>query len=296
MINFNTVKFNNQTMAQKAVAKEQSTQVKSAETTTSSNPFRVLPQGYMPVNFTARAEDKMKQPTAAVKKQMLYAEAVVNNMKNKYGCISPSKVIYTFNKENRTKEQEKWLQDKQKKLENLRYEYPCSDEGLEFAQNILSNVSSKDKDKKIANCYEYAKMAETALRANGFKNVTTVKLVGYTNPKFKSSYDMDHNFVVVNGDFDWTKDSVPWNEYDEKFGKNAFVVDPWLGIVDTVENAMKIYQKTWENIPHYRGVTGYSMEETGSLELSSQDVKKIRASHPELIVNKETADLSRYEK
>lgn len=259
------------------------------------NPFRVLPQGYMPVNFTARAEDKMKPVSPALKKQMQYAEAVANNIKNKYGCISPSKIMYTFESK-RNKEQEEWLKDKQQTLNNLRREYPSSDEKMEFIENILNNASSKDKDRNIANCYEYAKMTEAALAANGFKNVTTVKLVGYTDPKFRSSYDMDHTFVVVNGDFDWTKDSLPWNQYEERFGKNAFVVDPWLGVVDTVENAMKVYAKAWEKIPHYRGVTGYSIDETSSLDITPGEAKKIRTKHPELIVDKNSVDYLRYEK
>ncbi len=92
----------------------------------------------MPVNFTARAEDKMKPVSPALKKQMQYAEAVANNIKNKYGCISPSKIMYTFESK-RNKEQEEWLKDKQQTLNNLRREYPSSDEKMEFIENILNN-------------------------------------------------------------------------------------------------------------------------------------------------------------
>lgn len=139
-------------------------------------------------------------------------------------------------------------------------------------------------------------MTEAALAVNGFENVKTVKLVGYTNPKFKSCYGLDHTFVVVNGKFDMESEKYPWNNYEEKFGKNAFVVDPWLGVVDTVENAMKIYAETWKNIRHYQGITGYSMEESDSLDFSSEKAKNLAKKYPELVVDKISVDFSRYEK
>lgn len=258
-----------------------------------TNPFRVLPQGYIPVNFTARAEDNLKPVSSALKKKMQYAEAVVNNVKNQYGSISPSKVLMTFQSK-RTPQQESWLDEKQSKLEDLRQNYPSTDDNTKFIDKILENVKSKDNN--LANCYEYAKLTEVALAVNGFKNVKTVKLVGYTNPEFKSCYDLDHTFVVVNGKFDDDSENVSWNKYEEKFGKNAFVVDPWLGIVDTVENAMKVYDKAWKNIPHYQEIKGYSIEESDSLEFSSAKAKKLAQKYPELVVDKASVDFLRYEK
>ena len=264
--------------------------VKNNSTT---NPFRVLPQGYAPINFGARAEDGLKPANPKLKAQMQYAEAVMNNMKNKYGFMSPSKVMFTWSSKP-TQEQKEWLKEKQAQLQDLRRDYPRTSNKEEFIDNLIKNVTTKGT--KIANCYESAKLAEIALSANGVKNISTVNLVGYTNPEFRSCYDLDHTFLIVNGDME-NKNNANWDKPKERYGKNAYVVDPWLGIVDTVENAMKIYAKVWENIPHYNGIKGYGVEEAynSALELEAKDNKKIKEKYPELVVDK-NIDLRRYDK
>src|SRR5574344_3984 len=61
-----------------------------------SNPFKVLPQGYAPINFTSRAEDRMEYPTLRLKEQMDFSHQVMLNVKKEFPSISPSRVICLF--------------------------------------------------------------------------------------------------------------------------------------------------------------------------------------------------------
>jgi len=257
------------------------------------NPFRVLDRGYLPINFNGKVNASSDSSLKNLNAEMEYADAIMNNMKNKYGFISPSKVMYTFQSKP-TSAQRSWLNEKQQHLEDLRNNYPSTDDKTKFIDNLIKNVNTNGS--RIANCFESAKLAEIALNANGIKNLSTVKLVGYTDPKFRSSYGLDHTFILVNGDLD-NKNNEPWDKPKERYGKNAYVVDPWLGFVDTVENAMEIYKKTWEKIPHYNAIIGYGMEEAfnASLDLNKNDANRTRIKYPELIVDK-NSDLTKYKK
>ncbi len=284
---------NNFNRADKSINQNIDTALSVQKSNITENPYRVLDRGYYPISFKGKSEHSFNAPTPKLKAEMQYAEAVINNMKNTYGYISPSKVMFTFNSKP-TEQQQKWIKEKQKQLQDMRYNYPSVEDKTKFVDNLIKNISTKGS--RIGNCYESAKLAEIALNANGVKNLSTVRLVGYTNPEFKSSMDMDHTFILVNGDLE-NENNAPWDKPTERYGKNAYVVDPWLGFVDTAENAMKIYSKVWENIPHYNQIQGYGMEEVygSSLDLNAKDAKRTCEKYPELVVDK-NVDLSRYEK
>lgn len=241
---------------------------------TSTNPFRVLPQGYAPINF--KSNDGLKPAPKELKPKMAKAEAVMTHVKNMFPSISPSRVMYLFNQKNVSPEHKEWLKEKQHSLEDARYEYSGYDD-VEEASNLLNSV----KKNKVANCYELTKMTEVALRANGVRNVERVSLVGYSNPEWQQQYGLDHTLLIVNPDFN---ESENWDKPTERYGKSAFVVDPWLDFVDTVDNALKIYDKTWKKIPHSKEINGYGFEESFSYEFEPSDIRKIKAKHPELVL------------
>lgn len=249
-----------------------------------SNPFKVLPQGYAPINFTSRAEDRMEYPTPRLKEQMDFSHQVMLNVKKEFPSISPSKVMNLFHSK-KNANQYMWLNKKQNKIDKLRENYEdLIADSYKFEENIFENT--RKKDSHLANCFELTQMTEVALKMNGVKNVTPVYLVGYTNPKHKSTYPLDHTFLVVNGHFEDDRENIEWDKPKEKYGKNAYVVDPWLGIVDTMNNAMKIYSETWEDIPHYNQIVGYGCEIEDSIDINKKDIDKFSKKYPELIIDK----------
>lgn len=246
-----------------------------AKSVNKQNSARTFAYANQPRSDSISFSSKIEKTNTKLQAQIDFAKAIMENTENNFPYISPSKTILLSNDKQKTNLQEK--------LDNMRKEYPSTEKHpLEFAENLIKNL--KTTDKNLANCYELTKLMQVALEANGVKNVSTASLLGYINPKFKCTHGLDHTFLVVNGDFDLKKRNVDWDKPKEKYGNNAYIVDPWLGFVDTVENALKTYEKTWKNIPHYNQIVGYGLEEKDSLDLSPKEINKIKSEHKELVL------------
>lgn len=287
----NFVKKTNNTQSLQKRVKNSSKNISNNLPETNKNPFASLPVSYKPLNISFKGLGISK-----LKSEMNLAEAVMLNLKNQYPTKSPSKVSYIFDSKKAKKSD--WVTNNQEKLNQLRHEYPsCKQNGQNYIKNLFQNA--KTKDNNLANCSELASLTKVALLLNGIKNVKEVSLVGYTNPKFRQTYDMDHTFLIVNSkeDFSNSINEPNWDNPEQRYGGNAYIVDPWLGIVDTVENALKVYEETWEKIPHYNGVKGYGfVEPYSSLNLDSKDINNLKNDYPELIVDKTIINNKRFNK
>jgi len=259
---------------------------------TGKNHFELPSRYYTPI-FTSRSEDHFSPVSEGLHKEMMFAEAVMNNMKNKCPSFSPSKALMVYNLKKASPKFIEKIEAKEGRLNYLRNRNP-DDNIPKYVKTVIENYRLNDNSNNnhLANCSELSELTQTALVLNGVKNIKAIDLVGYTDPEFKSSYGIDHVFLLVNGKSEFDGN---WDKPVEKYGKNAYVVDPWLGFVDSAENAMKIYKKIWENIPHYQGITGYGMKETSTLDFTHSDIKEIKNRYPGLILN-ENVNLKRYEK
>lgn len=114
------------------------------------NPFRVLDRRYLPINFNGKVKASDDKSSKNLNAEMEYAEAIMNNMKNKYCFISPSKVKYTFHSKP-TSAQRAWLNEKQQHLETLRNNYPSTNDKTKFIDNLIKNVNTDGSP--IANCF-----------------------------------------------------------------------------------------------------------------------------------------------
>jgi len=263
-----------------------------ASSITGKNHFELPSRYYTPI-FTSRSEDHFSPISEELRKEMIFSEAVMNNMKNKCPSISPSKALIVYNLEKASPEFMEKIQSKQDRLNSLRNRNPKNNIP-KYIKNIIENYRLNNNSDKnhLANCFELSELTQAALVLNGVKNIKSVKLVGYTDPEYVSSYGMDHIFLLVNGKSEFDGN---WDKPIEKYGKKAYVVDPWLGFVDSAENAMKIYKKVWENIPHYQRIIGYGMAKSQKLNFKPSDIEEIKKRCPDLILD-ENVNLKRYEK
>lgn len=140
------------------------------------------------------------------------------------------------------------------------------DEATSFEEKINAIITPL-KSEKIGNCAENAQLTHIAFWVNGIKDCLCVNL------STRSGKTLDHSVLYVNNN-----------------GK-PFIVDPWAGFVDYLQNAYKKYlnefRKTLQIPDSVKKLTVKPNNSYSNEVLSDKcDDKKLKEIVPELVLKK----------
>jgi len=127
------------------------------------------------------------------------------------------------------------------------------------------------QERKVGNCGDSAQIAAIAAQMNGIKDFAIASLEG------KNGYNFSHAVLLVND-------------------KKPYVIDPWLGFADYLDNASQKYQKDYSQ--HFDFKKGklqqlvfepetYKKDEYNRFlrkPISSEDLETLKQLYPQLIV------------
>ncbi len=98
----------------------------------------------------------------------------------------------------------------------------------------FTNIINRMKNSRVGNCFEGALLGELVAKMNGAKNV-------YTGSLFFDEIKLDHRVAFVT--------DKPVKMGDNVFkGKEAVIIDPWLGIADYAGNIFDKFKHDYNNI------------------------------------------------
>ncbi len=173
-----------------------------------------------------------------------FADHVMRVAKNEIPMFSTTRILSSLEDKSRlTHKQSLCLKNIISKNRELRDMRPDSSKNpLGYIKMLLFSVSIS----KIGNCGEMGTIGKLALAANGIRDVKKVSLFVYDS--FGPGRMLDHSFNIVNlsPNADLKKPST--------YGKNAYTVDLWAGVVDTVENTFKRFEAEYSGDIRLKGI------------------------------------------
>ena len=216
-------------------------------------------------NFTAR------------NKEIRDADKIMRNLINRYPAISTSKATYYDIIRNKKPSLINKIKTSGECLIHARKQYKAYTD-----EKSINEVFYCTKKFKLANCREYAHMALGAFAANGYKDLEVGRLYKKVNIKNKNGKEekysdiVDHVVLLVNGH---SRDKKP------------FIVDPWRGFVDYLENGltrfdglfMKGFRKMETEEEHIRQKFTISVVKR-DFEITDSTCRHFAKEFPELIV------------
>ncbi len=173
-------------------------------------------------------------------RELRLAETVMRKVNNEFERVSPDYLSRVFARHNRI--ESTWLNAKSNLLSQYR-------KILYQSFNDLQILVRYVKAAKVGNCGESAILSKMALELNGVKGVKIFNLTEFIkNGEKTMPRNVDHSIVVVNLD-----KSADLTDY-KTFGKKAYVVDSWSGVVGYASDVFEKYKQIF-NVSHNLGVT-----------------------------------------
>ncbi|HNW26188.1 MAG TPA: hypothetical protein PLG15_04225 [Candidatus Gastranaerophilaceae bacterium] len=200
-------------------------------------------------------------------RELRLAETVMRKVNNEFPRVSPDYLNRIFVRHNRISSA--WLNAKKSLLCQYRQilAQSCNDPEV-----LVSYV----KNAKVGNCGESAILSKMALDLNGVDRVKIFNLTEFIkNGENLTLKDVDHSIVVVNMD-----KSAILNDY-KTFGKKAYVVDSWMGIVGYVSDVFEQYMKIF-NLRNNLGVFPKSNTNSDLSELAQIFAPNLKIRKEEL--------------
>lgn len=173
---------------------------------------------------------------------------------------------------------------------NLREYYHNSSTPMNYIIKLLNGM----KKSRVGNCHEQSIAASVALRANGYKNVTTLSMYSI-NPKTLEVKDLDHavaaiDFKLPKG-YKYCNDKLDQLQYKQllKANNEAIIVDPWAGITDNAKSIIRRYKTDVALNPPLSTDDTIVFLPNKPLKIDEQDIEFFKEKYPALLLNKNKA-------
>lgn len=148
------------------------------------------------------------------------------------------------------------------KTSECRYLTNCSISPSNSYQDIIKNSKNAINKTRGANCFENALLAQAELLSKGIK-ADLIMIRGYSKQD-KDYANTKHVFTVIN-----LADNAILSK-PKTWGKNALVVDPWLGIIMNAKDAMNHYKAFYTNKRNGVIVHDFDVYENNLIDVSKE--------------------------
>ncbi len=155
----------------------------------------------------------------------------------------------------------------------FKYSLKCASERLkvDMDEKNMYKLTVESLKNGIGNCGEEANLAELIGKINGLKNIYSGKI--YAGNKFP----------VHEAAFITDREIKPSKRYSFK-GKDAIIVDPWLGITEYAGEYFKRLKTQFKEIFNLRSNSRLKIEADFTSKLTPYKIKKLKEEYPELII------------